>query len=288
MAWWDTVHYEELENWIPTLWRTPRDVHHGLALFRGAVCRDIRRAREAGDAVAESRACKLLTFMDRLVLTATRGTRGCRKHKGTLSSTITARLRLAWKGDWGSLWRDAAASARDSSRAAARGKTPAEDARSVSSLVRDGLLSKALAVVLRQSAVLVGPDVHAALVDLFPPGALPEGLPAPPPMAPETRADLVDAVRRNLKRYPARSGPGPNGSRFEHWATAAADSEATDHVSQVAVMFLLGECPADFLQANLGARLVALRKPNGKIRPVAWGSVLRRIAARAACHVFRE
>ena len=87
--------------------------------------------------------------MDRLVLTATRGTRGGRKHKGTLSSTITARLRLAWKGDWGSLWRDAAASARDSPRAAARGKTPAEDACVVSSLVRDGLLSKALAVVLR-------------------------------------------------------------------------------------------------------------------------------------------
>ena len=92
MAWWDTVGYEELENWIPTLGRTPRDVHHGLALFRGAVCRDIRRAREAGDAVAESRACKLLTFMDRLVLTATRGTRGDRKHKGSLSS----RARRPW------------------------------------------------------------------------------------------------------------------------------------------------------------------------------------------------
>ena len=63
MAWWDTVEYDELEHWVPTLGRTPRDVHHGLAIFRGTVCREIRRAREAGDAAAESRACKLLTFM---------------------------------------------------------------------------------------------------------------------------------------------------------------------------------------------------------------------------------
>ena len=54
------------------------------------------------------------------------------------------------------------------------------------------------------------------------------------------------------------------------------------------VRFLLGEVPRDFLRANLGSRLIALRKPNGKVRPIACGSVLRRLAARAACAAFRD
>ena len=53
-------------------------------------------------------------------------------------------------------------------------------------------------------------------------------------------------------------------------------------------MVALGECSDAFLRAHLGARLFALRKPNGKLRPVACGSVLRRLAARTMCAVFRE
>ena len=53
-------------------------------------------------------------------------------------------------------------------------------------------------------------------------------------------------------------------------------------------MFALGECSEDFMRANLGARIFALRKPDGKLRPVACGSVLRRLAARVSCTVFRE
>eukprot|EP00973_Karenia_brevis_P066010 9174247-Karenia_brevis.AAC.1 len=41
------------------------------------------------------------------------------------------------------------------------------------------------------------------------------------------------------------------------------------------------------MQANLGARLIAARKPNGGIRPLACGSVIRRLAAKAACHVLK-
>ena len=54
------------------------------------------------------------------------------------------------------------------------------------------------------------------------------------------------------------------------------------------VRFLLCEVDDDFLTANLGARLIALRKPDGKIRPVACASVLRRLAAKTACRVYRE
>jgi hypothetical protein len=42
------------------------------------------------------------------------------------------------------------------------------------------------------------------------------------------------------------------------------------------------------MAANLGARLIALRKPNGGLRPIACGCVLRRLAGRAACEIFGE
>ena len=53
-------------------------------------------------------------------------------------------------------------------------------------------------------------------------------------------------------------------------------------------MFALGEVSNDFLCANLGARILALRKPNGKLRPIACGSVLRRLAARAVCATLKD
>ena len=98
MAWWDDVQYDSLADWVPTLGKPPGDTLHDLALIRGAVCKQIYDAHELGDMLAQGRAEKLLTFLDRLVLHSPRTTR--RGKRKALSKTITARLRLAWAGDW--------------------------------------------------------------------------------------------------------------------------------------------------------------------------------------------
>ena len=54
------------------------------------------------------------------------------------------------------------------------------------------------------------------------------------------------------------------------------------------LLFLCGGLPEEFMRANLGARLLALKKKNGKLRPVACGSVIRRLAARALCEVAKD
>ncbi len=56
----------------------------------------------------------------------------------------------------------------------------------------------------------------------------------------------------------------------------------------VITKLLLGEVPSEVALAFLGGRLLATRKANGKIRPLACGSVVRRLAAKAACKAFRE
>ena len=107
MAWWDSVSYGALEQWVPTMGRVPKDTLHELGLLKGAVCKQLREAHAAGDTQAQARAEKLLTFMDRLVVHSPRSTRGGKRK--TLSKTICSRVRLAWAGDWGALWREAAA-----------------------------------------------------------------------------------------------------------------------------------------------------------------------------------
>ena len=168
MSWWDTISYDALGNWVPTLGRVPKDVHHGLALLRGAVCKEIRLARISGDNVAEDRAWKLLTFLDRVILCAPLTTRGGKSHNTGLSKVITSRLRLAWKGDWGALWRESAAAWDRTPQGKGRAKTTAEEARSITQLLTEGLVSKALGLVLRKGAVVVEQEVYATLQSLFP------------------------------------------------------------------------------------------------------------------------
>ena len=130
--------------------------------------------------------------------------------------------------------------------------------------------------------------VYEALVDLFPPGALPAAPQGVAQVSAELRGRMVAEARKLLKRWPSRAAPGPNGSRFEHWGAVTVDEDSWEAAAQVVVMFALGECSDEFLEANLGARVFALRKPNGKLRPIACGSVLRRLAARVSCAVFKE
>eukprot|EP00969_Alexandrium_andersonii_P136125 6022675-Alexandrium_andersonii.AAC.1 len=144
-----------------------------------------------------------------------------------------------------------------------------------------------MALVTRSASLVNDAAAVAELRSLFPAGTLAAAAEAQQ-LDDSTVEQLVQAVQKAIVQAPRRSGPGPNGSRFEHWKTLLADSTALDANARVVVAFLLGRLPADFTQANLGARLLALRKKNGRLRPVACGSVLRRLAAKAACEVFKD
>jgi len=285
LAWWDGVSYKALENWVPTLGRVPKGALHELALLRGACCKRLWFARTGGDLVLRARAEKLLTYLDRLVLHSPRSKRGG-KNKG-LGKVVTARVRLAWAGDWAALWREAAGAGALAPQRGNRRETLKEQARNVEAFVQDSLVAKAVARVCRDTPLAVGRVVYEALVALFPDGDLP-GAPQLEPTSPELRSRMVAEAQKQLKRWPSRAAPGQNGSRFEHWGSVTVDTESWEAAAQVVVMFALGECSPEFLEANLGARVFALRKPNGKLRPIACGSVLRRLAARVSCAVFRE
>ena len=144
LEWWDSVTYEDLTTWVPTVGKYPQEVDHGVAGLRGAVAKHMRHAQERGDAVTVARAGKLFTFLDRLIFCVPVSKRGGKKQTSALSNHITNRLRLAWRGDWGALWRIALSNAQQSSRRGGRQPTAAEDARAIEALVKDQLVGKAL------------------------------------------------------------------------------------------------------------------------------------------------
>ena len=74
---------------------------------------------------------------------------------------------------------------------------------------------------------------------------------------------------RAVSQSPQCSSPRPNGSRFEHWGVLTADHESLVLAAETVVQFLLGECPEEARAANLGARLVPLRKHDGDV-PWCW------------------
>ena len=290
LGWWDSVSYDSLRQHVRTLGKVPSCMHQPLASLRGDVAAAILAARAAGDALAERRALKLFVFFDRVFLHHPGRARGGRKvaKGGGVSHAVSRRLRLAGNGDWGALWREAMAASAPGLGPPVRPASLAEDVRAVESLLSDSLVSKAQARACRHAPLASGRGVHEALQALFPSGT-PAVAPAPPPpVDASARARLVAAVRHGIAHSPLRSGPGPSGARFEHWRTLVCDSVALEAVAQVVVLFLFGEVPVDALDAALGARLVPLRKPNGKLRPLACGSVIRRLGARAVCAVYRD
>ena len=162
------------------------------------------------------------------------------------------------------------------------------ESRSIEACMRDGLLSRAVALAKNKQAALICYGAATALRDLFPTGALFERDRVTSGVDADFRIRLEAAAAKAISRFPRRSGPGPNGSRFEHWGTLAADNGSLQAGAKVVVSFLLGELPDECMDANLGARLLAARKPNGGVRPLACGSVIRRLAAKAACAVHKE
>eukprot|EP00973_Karenia_brevis_P090132 12401124-Karenia_brevis.AAC.1 len=142
---------------------------------------------------------------------------------------MVARINSAWRGDWATLWRDmeGAAARRPGSARTNGDRTLEEQARQVESLLQDGQVSKAVALARGALTTLVSVGAATALRALFPEGELPDlGRWAPAAVTPEFRAKLEAAVAHGIIHFPRRKGPGPNGSRFEHWGSLAADADS--------------------------------------------------------------
>ena len=100
------------------------------------------------------------------------------------------------------------------------------------------------------------------------------------------------AVRAAIQSFPNGSSAGPDGLRPQHLKDllvgATDDSQLLVAVTDLTNLLLEGKTPPSVTGSLFGANLLAIRKNNGGIRPIAVGYVWRRLTAKVACSHARE
>ena len=217
-----------------------------------------------------------------------------------LEMSILRRLDLFRRGDWHTLWGEAAKDAllREGveTRASKRARQGAHDAdvlddrtvRRSRQLVGDGAPGKALQSLLSDGVRSAqDPAVLAQLQALHPQGPpvtlanLPGGL---PPFEDPAAVPWDDILRDSIRRFSRASAGGPSGLRPCHLqdATRRAGMGAPllAGLSRLCRAWLQGLLPVHHSPAWCGANLIPLAKKGGGTRPVAVGDTLRRLVGK--------
>ena len=105
MEFWNEVQWESFHQPTRTMDQVPTHIQYAIAEFRGALAAGATcQGGPPDSAVAHAKA---LVFAVKLLFAVTRRARGGKKgQKGeTASAAISRRLRMAWGGKWGALFR---------------------------------------------------------------------------------------------------------------------------------------------------------------------------------------
>ncbi|XP_056683636.1 uncharacterized protein [Spinacia oleracea] len=93
-------------------------------------------------------------------------------------------------------------------------------------------------------------------------------------------------VLEQIKGFPRGTSCGRDGLRAQHLldclggAAVAVSDELVDAITQVVNLFLAGKCPAELGGYIASAPLTPLIKPGGGIRPIAVGTIWRRLVSK--------
>ena len=117
-----------------------------------------------------------------------------------------------------------------------------------------------------------------------------------PPALPVTPHLVVnpEEVAITINRFKAASAAGPDGLRPAHLKdlvspqNGEAGIRLLEALTRVINSILAGSVPVEIRPLLFGANLIALRKKDGGIRPIAVGCTLRRIAAKLGCSSIIE
>ena len=104
-----------------------------------------------------------------------------------------------------------------------------------------------------------------------------------PPAATVSETEVMSA----LMSFPPSTSAGMDGIRAKHLTNlvskkaAAAGDRLKLELTAFVIYVMRGELPAFILPLFYGARLIALNKKDGGVRPIAVGNTLRRLATKA-------
>lgn len=210
--------------------------------------------------------------------------RGGRKHAKAAAAYTLDRLRRWEDGERLLLWESRG---RPSTRH--RTLTAAERRDLATSLAREGFEGKACGALLAEGLAPENSGTVAALQALHP--VQPDPVAPPVHELPPSPELVPDAVAKALRSFPAATAPGPSGLRVQHLREACWPGGRDSLLEQLAgVVTLLASGSAHSAAAPLvaGANLVAIPKPQGGVRPIAIGEVLRRLTGKCLMELVRD
>ena len=156
---------------------------------------------------------------------------------------ISDRMALREQGQWGMVWGQIGQ--RRTADKDTRGQEKAT-AKRVSTLLEAKELSRAAAAVWGSAGGSCLNDVLAKLRSTQP--EEPPDRPQPPPTPPMDEAlkrRIVVQIADNFGKFPKKSGVGPGGSRYEHWAPLEDDAEAGMEVAKCLARLAGGQMPPE-------------------------------------------
>jgi len=161
-------------------------------------------------------------------------------------------------------------------------------ARLVHQKLFDGDVSGAVRILSSSETISsASPETHKVLVQKHPPLSAPLTPQAPPPGIHLTVDSREVAI--TLRRFKAASSAGLDGLRPIHLRdltaphTGDAGQQLLEALTSVMNIMLSGMVPKEICPFLYGANLIALTKKCGGLRPIAVGSVFRRLAAKIGC-----
>ena len=257
-------------------------VRHALGLALAAI-------QQAETQQQSVRAWKLWLLLPRMLLHRPTGVRTLPKPEWH------ARITAFQAGEWLALLRAAQDSTTNNSTPTEQAPTAQQQARRARQLVHQGELSAARQAL---TAGPLAPRTEATLQELRDPARRPAQPYQPIPehvlqFQPASPTNLPAAtLLANVRRARKGAAPGPSGLTAETLRLILDEESITNNFVAVATRLAQANIPPA-ISAALGlGRLVALSKPNGRVRGIVVGDLLRRVVARSLAqhhaHTFQQ
>ena len=233
-------------------------------------------------AITTERAWKLLLLLPRMLLCRPAQTGAIGKR--TMQQRATTFAAGQWQQLLASVRSPETGRCRDASN-------PEASAERAAAQVRRGELSRARQT-LTSSPLAPGTDATLEILQdqTRRPAALRTPLPAnledyQPHTPLQFNSQEVAEAIRTAKRG---SAPGLSGATAEHYKVLLDDEEGLSLFTATIELLAQGRVPEDIMESLSTARLTALSKPNGGVRGIATGEVLRRLTSRVLARQYAE